>query len=183
MSLRRARIKASASHLASLAGKRRVNNQESADEKAKAVSEPKPSPVVEAEKPSEETTTSSSPIIEANVENTSTPEDTLKEQPSVNEDIIPNQPASPANVPPRPLLKSRFRPNLSESDQQRTRLRRISGCEVAASPGTPGRVRTISGSSDDFNVGSPGLVQVLIFNLTTMHSRHAIIIVRSFFFS
>merc|ERR1712018_777497 len=52
---------------------------------------------------------------------------------------------------PRPLLKSRFRPNLSESDQQRGRLRRISGCE--ASPGTPvGRIRTISGSSDDFNV-------------------------------
>ena len=163
MSLRRARIKASASHLASLAGKRRVNNQES-DEKAKEVSDPKPSPVVE-EKPSEETTTSSQ-IIEANVENISVTEDTLKE-PNLNEEIIPNQPASPAQIgsnstlPPRPLLKSRFRPNLSESDQQRTRLRRISGCEVAASPGTSGRVRTISGSSDDFNVGSPGLVQSL----------------------
>ena len=162
MSLRRARIKASASHLASLAGKRRVNNQES-DEKAKEVSDPKSSPVVE-EKPSEETTISS-PIIEANVENISATEDTLKE-PNLNEEI-PNQPASPAQfgsnstLPPRPLLKSRFRPNLSESDQQRTRLRRISGCEVAASPGTPGRVRTISGSSDDFNVGSPGLVQSL----------------------
>ena len=157
MSLRRARIKASASHLASLAGKRRVNNQES-DEKAKEVSDPKPSPVVE-EKPAEETTTSSQ-ILEANVENISGTEDTLKE-PNLNEEIIPNQPASPAQIPPRPLLKSRFRPNLSESDQQRTRLRRISGCEVAASPGTPGRVRTISGSSDDFNVGSPGLVQSL----------------------
>ena len=64
---------------------------------------------------------------------------------------LDNVPISVAAASPRPLLKSRFRPNLSESDQQRGRLRRISGCE--ASSGTPvGRIRTISGSSDDFNV-------------------------------
>ena len=50
--------------------------------------------------------------------------------------------------PSKPLLKSRFRPNLSESDQQRGRLRRISGCESIGSPVPLGRVRTVSGSSD-----------------------------------
>jgi hypothetical protein len=66
-------------------------------------------------------------------------------------ETLDNVPISVAAASPRPLLKSRFRPNLSESDQQRGRLRRISGCE--ASSGTPvGRIRTVSGSSDDFNV-------------------------------
>ena len=90
--LRRSRIKASAAHLASLAGKRRVGT-----------TEPK------------------------------------------NDAITEEGPETPEEEKPR--LKARFRPNLSESDQQRGRLRRISGCESIASPATPGgRVRTISGN-------------------------------------
>merc|ERR1719394_2292771 len=59
----------------------------------------------------------------------------------------------------KPRLKARFRPNLSESDQQRGRLRRISGCETSIgsplpSVGniTPSRVRTISGGSSESDV-------------------------------
>lgn len=68
----------------------------------------------------------------------------------VTEVVTPAPPAAASTAAEdqeKPRLKARFRPNLSESDQQRGRLRRISGCE--SNPGTPGggRVRTISGTN------------------------------------
>ena len=134
--LRRARIKASAAHLASLAGKRRVNQEQNLSKKDEA-----------NEVPKEDVSQNNSinALEDTSVSNIT--EESQNETEQTNEIII-------KQAPPRPLLKSRFRPNLSESDQQRGRLRRISGCE--ATPGTPGgRIRTISGSSDDANILSP----------------------------
>ena len=150
--MRRSRIKASASHLASLAGKRRSNQEETKPVKDEILD--KNSQIAD-EPPSQKE------VACGNVDkdNVSTVTEALEAIEVITSDEVTNKAVEKLdNVPsvvlaasPRPLLKSRFRPNLSESDQQRGRLRRISGCE--ASPGTPvGRIRTVSGSSDDFNV-------------------------------
>lgn len=150
--MRRSRIKASASHLASLAGKRRSNQEETKPVKDEILD--KNSQIAD-EPPSQKE------LACGNVDkdNVSTVTEALEAIEVITSDEVTNKAVEKLdNVPsvvlaasPRPLLKSRFRPNLSESDQQRGRLRRISGCE--ASPGTPvGRIRTVSGSSDDFNV-------------------------------
>ena len=130
--LRRARIKASASHLASLAGKRRVGNDIPKKKDDAITNEPNfENNEVSAEKSSLESTQSA----------TMAPQD-CEEKSNI-----------PSSVSEKPRLKARFRPNLSESDQQRGRLRRISGCETSiGSPlptggGNISRVRTISGGS------------------------------------
>jgi len=158
--IRRSRIKASASHLASLAGKRRAN-QEATKLVKDEIQDTKNSKKAE-EPPSQKELASDNVVDKDNVSTTSLVSTVSEETPKevITCDEVTNKAVEKLdNVPsvatavasPRPLLKSRFRPNLSESDQQRGRLRRISGCE--ASPGTPvGRIRTISGSSDDFNV-------------------------------
>ena len=148
---RRARIKASASHLASLAGKRRVNQDQKLTEKSEINTADK------TEKNNSQNGEVNCAIPEANIR-TKLTEDAPKEIESTNEVVDKlsekQQHDQSSSVLPRPLLKSRFRPNLSESDQQRGRLRRISGCD--GNPGTPGvRTRTISGSSDDVNLLSP----------------------------
>ena len=148
---RRARIKASASHLASLSGKRRVNQDQKPTEKSEI------NKADQTEKNNSQNGEANSALPEANI-CTKITEDAPKEIESTNDAVDKllekQQHDQSSSVVPRPLLKSRFRPNLSESDQQRGRLRRISGCE--ANPGTPGvRTRTISGSSDDVNLLSP----------------------------
>ena len=119
--LRRARIKASASHLASLAGKRRVGSTSSPQ------------------------TTKTNDAIE--VDNDVNQVELSKEIVETPTEIHNKDEETVTEKPLKPLLKSRFRPNLSESDQQRGRLRRISGCESLGSP-LPSRIRTFSGSSD-----------------------------------
>ena len=130
--LRRARIKASASHLASLAGKRRVGvNIPTKKDDAITNEHNVENNEVPAEKSSLESTQSA----------TMAPQD-CEEKFNIS-----------SSVSDKPRLKARFRPNLSESDQQRGRLRRISGCETSiGSPlptggGNISRVRTISGGS------------------------------------
>ena len=149
--MRRSRIKASASHLASLAGKRKVIKEETKP----AVKDKIQDKNSTADEPPSQKELACDNVDKDNVSTVT--EETPKEVVTCDEvtikavEKLDNVPISVAAASPRPLLKSRFRPNLSESDQQRGRLRRISGCE--ASPGTPvGRIRTISGSSDDFNV-------------------------------
>ena len=130
--LRRARIKASASHLASLAGKRRVGSSSSATSGT-------PEPITKTNDAIEvkTVTTLQDKTSKEVAEKASESNHSKDEEASVT-----------AEKPIKPLLKSRFRPNLSESDQQRGRLRRISGCESLGSPLPTSRVRTISGSSD-----------------------------------
>jgi len=132
--IRRARIKASATHLASLAGKRRgADIQKKKDDEISTEVPEKP--------------------VETN-EKVSSLEDSMPASPAARD--CDEKSTITATVE-KPRLKARFRPNLSESDQQRGRLRRISGCESSVgsfSPasigsGTPGRVRTISGGSSE----------------------------------
>ena len=130
--LRRARIKASASHLASLAGKRRVGSSSSATSGT-------PEPITKTNDAIEVKT------VTTNQDKTSKE---VAEKASENNHSKDEEASVTAEKPIKPLLKSRFRPNLSESDQQRGRLRRISGCESLGSPLPTSRVRTISGSSD-----------------------------------
>jgi len=135
--IRRARIKASASHLASLAGKRRGGD-------------------IQKKKDDEISTKVPDKLEEIN-----------EKAPSLNDPVAVSTltreceektPTVATASLEKPRLKARFRPNLSESDQQRGRLRRISGCESSSlgsfSPAsigsnTPGRVRTISGGSSE----------------------------------
>ena len=131
--LRRARIKASASHLASLAGKRRVGNPDIPKKKDDAI------------------------INEHKIENKEVPAENTSLESTQSATMAPQNCEEKSNVlssvSEKPRLKARFRPNLSESDQQRGRLRRISGCESSiGSPlptggGNISRVRTISGGS------------------------------------
>ena len=138
--LRRARIKASASHLASLAGKRRVGSNSSSPLQQEA---PKKNDVTEDHTLTNEPTESPPPVVvQAKEDKFSKPVDKNSKDDEIEK-------------PHRPLLKSRFRPNLSESDQQRGRLRRISGCESLGSPIPSSRVRTISGSSDNSETPAP----------------------------
>ena len=138
-SLRRARIKASASHLASLAGKRRVGTNAS----------PVPQEAPEKHDVSEDRTHIDEPFA-------SPPPSSVQDKDGkFSKPVDKNSKDDESEKPHRPLLKSRFRPNLSESDQQRGRLRRISGCESIGSPIPSSRVRTISGSSDTSETPAP----------------------------
>jgi hypothetical protein len=145
MSVRRPRIKASSAHLAALAGKRRVvgTTETKAKDDDATTEEPSNNTEISPKKCEKEVS-----------------EDMLP-PPSLASLVIQEDPAEPVDAggprtpgsggaagdKGRPLLKSRFRPNLSEADQQRGRLRRFSGCE-AATPSPTGRTRTISGSSE-----------------------------------
>ena len=129
--IRRSRIKASASHLASLAGKRRAN-QEATKLVKDEIQDTKNSKKAE-EPPSQKELASDNVVDKDNVSTTSLVSTVSEETPKevITCDEVTNKAVEKLdNVPsvatavasPRPLLKSRFRPNLSESDQQRGRL-------------------------------------------------------------
>ena len=112
--IRRARIKASAAHLASLAGKRRgADIQKKKDDEISTEVPEKP--------------------VETN-EKVSSLEDSMPASPAARD--CDEKSTITATVE-KPRLKARFRPNLSESDQQRGRLRRISGCESSVGSFSP----------------------------------------------
>ena len=155
MSFRRARIKASSAHLAALAGKRRVGQQN--EEAAK----PKNDEIVTEKAPTEKASVpeklpEESPQVPLEKSKSNTSKDDVATEPNSkveaaessknaeNKDVSneDNHGKQDKVLPEKPRLKSRFRPNLSEADQQRGRLRRISGCEYPGSPNplTPGKI-------------------------------------------
>ena len=155
MSFRRARIKASSAHLATLAGKRRVGAQsQKEEEKVETAEKPK-----EIENSSPKDAQSIEPVVEHQKEDIEGSKESSQD--SLAQDVAhpgkPEKPPSnsekPSSVSDKPRLKARFRPNLSEADQQRGRLRRISGCEYPGSPSyAPGKLKFMSTISSPFDL-------------------------------
>merc|ERR1711874_916811 len=141
---RRPRIKASLTHLASLAGKRRVVANH-------GIGEPQ-SNHGEIPKNNEETPLVNNLEKKSLVKAEKVRDGQTKEQ---NSEVKSGETDEGKNSVEKPRLKSRFRPNLggeNRGDQRVVRLRKTSNCESGSGIGSPvfsPRIRTTSSGSND----------------------------------